>query len=89
MTSRPFVLIDLVEHVERPVPDLRAEVVGKVHRAVEVEVVVLGAVVFVDAFRQLEDAEFARDRNVRHHVAPADHADGRDGSLGLHELRVE
>jgi len=50
-------------------------VIGEVHGAVEIEIEVLAAIVFVDALRQLEAAEFTGDRDIGRDIDAADGAD--------------
>ena len=81
------VVFDLVDDVERPIPALGADVVGEVHRAVQVDVEVAAAVAL--DFRQLEERELAGDRDVGRDVPASDEADRRNRRAGVDELRVE
>src|SRR3990172_9836845 len=64
--------VDRVVDVEAAVAELRADVVGEIHGAVEVHLEVAGGRAFVEALGQLEAAQLEGEADVARDVDPAD-----------------
>ncbi len=81
------VIVDLVDDVKRAVAALGAEIVGEVHRAVEVEIEVAAAVAL--DLGQLEERELAGDRDIGRHIPASNQAHRRNGGPRADEFEVE
>ena len=84
-----LVLVDDVADVQASIADLRAHVVVEVHRAVEIEVEVVGPVLLADALGNLEADQLAGDGDVRHDVHARDAADVRNRRLRVDEVAAD
>ena len=73
--------------IERAVPELCADVVREVQRAVQIEVHVVSGCVLHEILRELEAGELAGDGDVGDDVEAADAPNGRDRRPGARELR--